>query len=1155
MQYNPTTNPVQAINTQHIDALRRAHLDGAATLAAQSYAQSGTGSVALLHVTGIARFWEDNDAKALAARQYISDFLAGLHAQKIPFVFLVLGALDRINLFIGTFLDNEPNWERSPAGPAADRDTIRGALRSSFPGIAAAPADPGVFAAFSQFVGGAAGFGLITGIPTEKLGTERIGVEQMERLIRGMYGRHWGLVVVAKPIGAAKAGDYFRDAINEQSKIANEQTSLLQSPIAATYLEMVKRHTERMASGRAEGLWRVCPYVFGAGAADYAQAKAVTQAVFGGEASFPEPLRILDVPYTQRMVVANLGQPVDSAATTKLQPYLYATVLGSSELATFAHLPLEEMPGYSVREYARFDVAIPTGVADSKRRLPLGELIDYDRPTGNYYTVELDQLTKHCLIAGQTGTGKTNTAFYILKEAWKRQIPFLVIEPAKAEYRRLLADDEHPEIGAALRVFTLGDERVAPFRLNPFEVQRGVSVQTHIDLLRSVFGAAFAMYGPMPQLLEQCLLAIYRDRGWNLAAGENRRGIHPLSWPTLTDLYVKIDAVVESMGYGPRIGPELKAALKVRVNSLRVGSKGLMLDTPLSIPMDQLVARPTVLELEAIGDDDEKAFIMGVLWIFLYEHYRATAEESPDTLRHLTVIEEAHRLLTAVPMTSNAEIANPRGKAVEMFCNMLSEIRAYGEGMILADQIPTRLAPDAIKNTSLKIVHRLVAVDERAIVGGAMNMDETQMRYLSTLERGWATVFSEGDDRPVLVRVAPSKGSSLIVLTTDDYSTTGQPVITFGSNKTDDDLGIQLIDSFDNLGIVFESDSGYSSPPEIELEEAPPDQAESELDLESADPDEIMLADVLPSEDLLTLDLSPMAETGDILDIETPVPLNRTLSAEEKKLRAHMQATFWNTPDMAGLFKGNRPAEEELSLLDRARDISAEPELRVTFSRVALTVAAGLGPVRALDRLRELIRKYAAYDDDSRTEHLVLSLLAHDTFRRLGDVYGWPYAEVEKLENAWQTIVEAALNPGIVQIQIEGESEATEGFRRLYQQLCRRPYDPYPYCRQICSDGTCLYRYHLAPLVSDSRLDHRYIEGLRSAAASSGAPHEAIAAAIRHLGRDVAQMILEDDVPEAAKQRASACFLVQKGDALPNANQRQREREMKRGFAAVMPEI
>src|SRR5690606_9536913 len=122
--------------------------------------------------------------------------------------------LDRINLFIGTFLDNEPNWERSPASPAADRDTIRGALRSSFPGIAAAPADPGVFTAFTQFVGGAAGFGLITGIPTEKLGTERVGVEQMERLIRGMYGRHWGLVVVAKPIGAARAGDYFRDAIN-----------------------------------------------------------------------------------------------------------------------------------------------------------------------------------------------------------------------------------------------------------------------------------------------------------------------------------------------------------------------------------------------------------------------------------------------------------------------------------------------------------------------------------------------------------------------------------------------------------------------------------------------------------------------------------------------------------------------------------------------------------------------------------------------------------------------------------------------------------------------------------------------------------------------------------------------------------------------------
>ena len=168
-------------------------------------------------------------------------------------------------------------------------------------------------------------------------------------------------------------------------------------------------------------------------------------------------------------------------------------------------------------------------------------------------------------------------------------------------------------------------------------------------------------------------------------------------------------------------------------------------------PSAELLAHPTVLELEAIGDEGDKAFLIGLLLVRLVEHRRA-AGQAPD-LVHLLVIEEAHRLLGNVPAQNSEEAANPRGQAVETFTNLLAEIRAYGQGVIIADQVPVRLAPEVLKNTNLKVAHRTVAADDRAALAGTMAMEEDQARALTTLEVGEAAVFSAGDDAPLLVHV------------------------------------------------------------------------------------------------------------------------------------------------------------------------------------------------------------------------------------------------------------------------------------------------------------------------------------------------------------------------------------------------------------------
>ncbi len=124
-------------------------------------------------------------------------------------------------------------------------------------------------------------------------------------------------------------------------------------------------------------------------------------------------------------------------------------------------------------------------------------------------------------------------------------------------------------------------------------------------------------------------------------------------------------------------------------------------------------------------------------------------------LRHVSVFEEAHRLLRR-PEEHRGSGATTH--AVEMFAGLLAEIRAYGEGLVIAEQIPAKIIPDAVKNTAVKIVHRLPAADDRETVGATMNMTDAQSRYLVTLPPGQAAVFTDGMDYPVLAAMPDGTG-------------------------------------------------------------------------------------------------------------------------------------------------------------------------------------------------------------------------------------------------------------------------------------------------------------------------------------------------------------------------------------------------------------
>jgi len=728
------------------------------------------------------------DKKSDVERYMMEDVLSGLHGLAVPFIYLIIGSKLAINVYLGILEKSTSKFSSN-----GNLDILTSSLQGTFPDIdletlSKEDLDSRIIYFFQR----CHYYGIMTGVPTAKFGVEDFGIEQIERMVRGLYRNEFGYMVISEPVSDGDVTNAFDDIANlirdnshlikesrqyaKTSRLSLSGESLNRS--VQYYIELLEILIDKLKLSKAQGMWRIMTYFFSPNSATVNKMSNLLKTVFSGDKSTPEAIRTLILNGNDPSAILSKFRQIDlklnfHPAFSAEHPLKYIikhkflSVLPSRDLATLTHLPKEEMPGYDVKDTARFGVCVP-----KKRKsdnLVVGEIEDRGAGTGNFYKIPVNDLVKHGLIVGVTGSGKTNTCLGLLNQLWQgpTNTPFLVIEPAKSEYRSLI-DVEGFEV---LQIFTLGDEITSPFRLNPFEVIEGVKLQTHIDTLRAVFNASFVMYAPMPYVLERCIHEIYLDKGWDLTTNQNNFGKtadqSPYGlFPTLSDLYNKIDSIVEAMGYEDRLTMDIKAGLKTRVGSLRIGGKGSMLDTAYSIPMETLLNKPTILELQSIGDDEEKAFIIGLLIARLYEYREVESKRTGINtgLKHLTLIEEAHRLLTKTSSDSgNLETVNTKAKAIEAFCNILSEIRAFDEGILIAEQIPSKLAQDAIKNTNLKVLHRIVARDDRDLIGHTMNLNENQNKFISIMEKGKAAVYSEGFSEPFLVQIPHFPSSVKIV--------------------------------------------------------------------------------------------------------------------------------------------------------------------------------------------------------------------------------------------------------------------------------------------------------------------------------------------------------------------------------------------------------
>ena len=439
----------------------------------------------------------------------------------------------------------------------------------------------------------------------------------------------------------------------------------------------------------------------------------------------------------------------------------YGSLVTSEELCAICSIPSENISNFEIKKSKLY--SLTSNESNSKESI--GNVCEYDKVLENVeFSLSEEDINKHTFVCGMTGMGKTNTVKMILNKIDK---PFLVIEPAKKEYRN---------INKEKKIYTLGNVKLNSLRLNPFYILPGINPQHHIDLLKDLFSASFALYGPMPYIVEKCLSTVYEKKGWNLSFGhhpyltdiKDRRTAfnedkinekyneiaHKYLFPTMQDLKNEVDEYVESMDYDNELKGNIKSAINARIDSLCVSSKGYIFNSNNIPNFDELFSKNTILELEGLGDDADKSFSMGLIIIFLNEYMQVKKEtESTSGLRHILVIEEAHRLLKNTSSESNENFGNPKGKAVEHFTNMLAEMRSYGEGIIVSEQIPTKLAPDVIKNSSNKIVHRLASKDDQEIMANTIGLTNEEAIYIGNQKTGYALCSKEGLYQPLMVKI------------------------------------------------------------------------------------------------------------------------------------------------------------------------------------------------------------------------------------------------------------------------------------------------------------------------------------------------------------------------------------------------------------------
>lgn len=548
---------------------------------------------------------------------------------------------------------------------------------------------------------------------------------------------NWGLIFAGHSLGDSTDTDFGSSVDVTDYKVKHT-------------LDVIEKQMERLEESAALGLWNFAAYVISPDLAVTNEVAHMFMSLTQGLESFAEQSAI------------NIWNGQENTASGQIEKilkhvrYLHhprfvlpgnservtaTAIISGAELARSLSLPQKSVSGFPVLKCARFGRNINTYDDYAIDPIEIGQIYHMRQVECTPVTLDRKSITSHVFITGSTGAGKSNTVFQLLKKA---KVPFLVIEPAKGEYKNIFGGDKE------VRVLGTNPKITELLKINPFSFQKNISVSEHADRLVELFNVCWPMYAAMPAILKDAVIKAYESAGWDMMLSENQ--YDDTLFPTFADVLYQIRRVLNSSDYSSDNKGDYTGALVTRLSSLTNGINGLIFSAD-EIPEEELFDSKVVVDLSRVGSAETRAMIMGLLVMKLQEYRISNSKPDNRMLSHITVLEEAHNILKRTSSEQTSEGANLLGKSVEMLTNSIAELRAFGEGFIIADQAPGLLDMAVIRNTNTKIIHRLPDLADRELAGKAAGLDEEQIRELAKLELGVAAVYQNDWIEPVLCKV------------------------------------------------------------------------------------------------------------------------------------------------------------------------------------------------------------------------------------------------------------------------------------------------------------------------------------------------------------------------------------------------------------------
>ena len=543
-------------------------------------------------------------------------------------------------------------------------------------------------------------------------------------------------------------------------------------------MKRLEKHLNRIEECESYGMWNFAAYFLGESVAETVSAANTYRSVIAGTDSGIERSAVNswsdeDKVQNLKKYLVNFIHPEFEYKSFGYGEDSYISVnpsilVSTSELAIHMGLPRHSVTGLPVVDHARFALEIISHNDSDAGKLPLGRLYNLGETTEKKVELDTASLSMHTFVTGSTGSGKSNTVYQMLSGLRRSNIPFLVIEPAKGEYKDVFGGRKDVRVYGTNPNLT-GWEML---RINPFSFPKHTHILEHLDRLIEIFNVCWPMYAAMPAVLKDAVESAYAACGWDLEKSVNK--YDDRLFPSFCDVVIQVGRVMSESAYSAESKGDYTGSLVTRLKSLTNGINGLIFTTD-DIPEPVMFDSSSIVDLSRVGSAETKSLIMGLLVLKLQEYrmeQRYSGGEANQGLKHVTVLEEAHNLLKRTSASQSGDTGNLAGKSVEMLSNSIAEMRTYGEGFIIADQAPGLLDMAAIRNTNTKIILRLPDLSDRELVGRAAGLNDHQIAELAKLETGVAAVSQNDWLEPVLCRVDEFRGArpanSLISKTDND---------------------------------------------------------------------------------------------------------------------------------------------------------------------------------------------------------------------------------------------------------------------------------------------------------------------------------------------------------------------------------------------------